>query len=281
MRLPLHTAVFTLFLITAALCSADDPKTFVRFRHEGTTAWGLVKGDMVHRIHGSIYGDWSESDARMPLSSVTILTPTEPTQVFAMAGNYRSHLNEGPIPEKFRTPQPFLKTTSCLIPHGAPIVLPADSSQVHYEAEMVVVIGRVCRDVSEEDALEYVLGVTAGNDVSERVWQNDADRKDVQWWRAKGSDTFGPVGPYLLTGIDYDDLRLRLVLNGETKQEESTSRLIHDVASTVSFISQYVTLHPGDLIFTGTPGRTGALHDGDTVEVHLNDMILSNPVRSE
>jgi 2-keto-4-pentenoate hydratase/2-oxohepta-3-ene-1,7-dioic acid hydratase in catechol pathway len=124
--------------------------------------------------------------------------------------------------------------------------------------------------------------VTAGNDISERIWQNDADAKDVQWWRAKGTDTFGPVGPYIVTGIDYGNLMLRLRLNGEVKQEARTSQLIHDIASTVSFISQYVTLHPGDLIFTGTPGKTAEIKPGDLVEVELEGVgVLRNPVVAE
>ena len=213
------------------------------------------------------------------LDNVTLLIPCEPTQVLAMAGNYRSHLANESIPEKFRIPQPFAKNLSCLTAHGQPIVIPDDAKTVHYEAEMVVVIGRQCSKVSKEDALDYVFGVTAGNDVSERIWQNDENVKDVQWWRAKGADTFGPVGPYILTGVDYSDLTLRLKLNGETVQEEKTDHLIHDVPTTVSFISQYVTLQPGDLIFTGTPGKTNVIQAGDVVEVHLDDMVLSNPVR--
>ncbi len=103
--------------------------------------------------------------------------------------------------------------------------------------------------------------------------------KDVQWWRGKGADTFGPVGPYILSGVDYDNLTLKLVLNGETRQEEKTDHLIHNVATTVSFISQYVTLQPGDMIFTGTPGKTNVIAKGDTVEVHLEDMVLTSPVQ--
>jgi 2-keto-4-pentenoate hydratase/2-oxohepta-3-ene-1,7-dioic acid hydratase in catechol pathway len=136
--------------------------------------------------------------------------------------------------------------------------------------------------VSTENALDYVFGVTAGNDVSERIWQNDEEKRDIQWWRAKGTDTFGPVGPYIVSGIDYSNLKLRLRLNGEVKQEESTSQLTHDIPSIVSFISRYVTLHPGDLIFTGTPGATSAIAPGDTVEVELEGVgMLRNPVVAE
>jgi len=126
--------------------------------------------------------------------------------------------------------------------------------------------------------LDYVLGVTCGNDVSGRVWQ----KEDVQWWRAKGADTFGPCGPYLVSGLKYDDLLLQLRLNGKTLQKERTSLLIHDCSSIVSAISQHVTLYPGDLIFTGTPGETAAIKPGDVCEVELEGVgVLRNPVVAE
>ena len=199
-----------------------------------------------------------------------------------MAGNYKSHLGDEKIPPQFQIPQAFHKSPSCLIADGEPIVLPKDSEVVHYEAEMVIVIGKTCRKVPKEKALDYVFGVTAGNDVSERIWQNDPDRKDIQWWRAKGADTFGPVGPYILTGVNYGNLKLTMRLNGQVVQEEQTDRLIHDVAALVSYISRYVTLHPGDLIFTGTPGKTSAIKPGDVAEVELEGAgILKNPVVAE
>lgn len=264
--------------LSVSVASAAEPVRYLRFQHGDTTAYGLLEEDMVRQLDGDLFGEWTSTDITHRLSDVTLLIPSEPSQVFAMAGNYRSHLSDGTIPEKFRIPQPFLKTRSCLTADGQPIVIPPDASVVHYEAEMVVIIGKKCQRVKEEDALDYVLGVTAGNDVSERVWQNDKDVKDVQWWRGKGADTFGPVGPYILSGVDYDNLRLRLVLNGETRQDEKTDHLIHNVSTTVSFISHYVTLQPGDMIFTGTPGKTDVIKRGDTVEVHLDEMVLTNPV---
>jgi 2-keto-4-pentenoate hydratase/2-oxohepta-3-ene-1,7-dioic acid hydratase in catechol pathway len=153
---------------------------------------------------------------------------------------------------------------------------------VHYEAELVIVIGKECSKVSNEEALDYVLGVTAGNDISERIWQNDEQVKDVQWWRAKGTDTFGPVGPCIVSGIDYGNLKLQLRRNGTVKQQATTAELIHDIPSTVSFISRYIALHPGDLIFTGTPGQTSEIKPGDTVEVELEGVgVLRNLVVAE
>ena len=261
------------------LLSAAEPARFARFQAGDTIAYGVLEGDRVRQISGDLFGAWSKTDATFALSGVKLLPPTRPSQVLALAGNYRSHLKDDTLPPKFAIPQPFFKSPSCLIGQGESIVIPTDAKTVHYEAELVIVIGKTCRKVSKADALNYVFGVTAGNDVSERIWQNDENVKDVQWWRAKGTDTFGPCGPFIVTGVDYGNLLLRLRLNGEVKQEERTDHFIHDIPTTVSFISQYITLHPGDLIFTGTPGKTTEIKPGDVVEVELEGVgVLRNPV---
>ncbi len=275
--------ILGLFLSTAWAVAADPPQAgqrYLRFRAGDTTAYGILEGGRVRELQGDLFGTFSKTDRTHALKEVTLLTPTVPTQVLALAGNYRSHLGDETIPARFRIPQPFFKSPSCLVADGEAIVIPADSpGPVHFEAELVIVIGKKASKVPRERALEYVFGVTCGNDVSERYWQNDEPGKDVQWWRAKGADTFGPVGPYIATGLNPDDLLLRLRLNGEVKQEERTSRLIHDVASTVSVISRHITLQPGDLIFTGTPGETSAIKPGDVVEVELEGVgVLRNPV---
>ncbi|MEZ6072528.1 MAG: fumarylacetoacetate hydrolase family protein [Pirellulales bacterium] len=267
----------------AVRAAEDEAVKFARFKVDGKMAYGVVEGDNVREISGSIFGDWEKTDKVHALADVRLLVPTKARQVFAMAGNYKSHLADAEIPPKFRIPQPFFKSVASLQRPEGRIVIPRDATdQVHYEAEMVIVIGRRAKDVSPEDALDYVLGVTCGNDVSERYWQNDPENKDVQWWRAKASDTFGPCGPFIATGLDYDNLLVTLRLNGEVRQQERTSQLIHDVASTVSFISQHVTLRPGDLIFTGTSGKTGELKDGDIVEVEVEGVgVLRNRVVRE
>jgi 2-keto-4-pentenoate hydratase/2-oxohepta-3-ene-1,7-dioic acid hydratase in catechol pathway len=275
--------VSVLLLATVGAVAADPPKAgdrYLRFSVNGDTAYGLLEGDRVLRLSGDLFGAFQKTDETYALEDVKVLAPTVPTQVLALAGNYRSHLRDEAIPAKFQIPQPFFKSPSCLIANGENIVIPNDSpGPVHFEAELVIVIGKKASKVPKERALEYVFGVTCGNDVSERYWQNNAENKDVQWWRAKGADTFGPVGPYIATGLNYDDLLLHLRVNGELKQDERTSLMIHDVASTVSFISRYVTLHPGDLIFTGTPGETSAIKPGDVVEVELEGVgVLRNPV---
>lgn len=308
----------TLFILMASLLtfvltaqSHADPVKYCRFQSGDTVAYGIVEGDVVTQLSGDLFGEWEKTETTFPLEKVTLLVPTTPTQVLALAGNYRSHLADedvvttiittvttietnqktkestkeavtttetrrsGEVPEKFQIPQPFFKSPSCLLPDGGAIVIPKDATTVHYEAELVVVIGKKCKNVSPEDAAGYVFGITCGNDISERVWQ----KSNVQWWRAKGSDTFGPCGPFIVSGLDYNDLEMQLRINGEVKQKERTSMLIHDVAHTVSHISQYVTLHPGDLLFTGTPGQTDVLKPGDTVEIEIEGVgVLKNSV---
>jgi 2-keto-4-pentenoate hydratase/2-oxohepta-3-ene-1,7-dioic acid hydratase in catechol pathway len=290
---------------------AAKVQRFARFQVGNTVAYGVVEGDEVRQIDGDLFGEWKLTDHKFPLASVKLLVPVaRPSQVLALAGSYKSHLGggnvvttivtttkvttdpktgetatdskttveavkPGEVPEKFQTPQVFFKTPSCLIANGEPIVIPPGTKDVHYEAELVIVIGRTCKDASEAEAKGCIFGVSCGNDVSARDWQ----KNDVQWWRAKGSDTFGPIGPYIVSGINYDDLLMKLRLNGKVLQEERTSMLIHNLAKTVSHISQHITLHPGDLIFTGTAGTTSAIKPGDKVEVEIEGIgTLVNPV---
>lgn len=290
----MNVRLFRVVALVAAACSLagaeaadsvaqDRVVKFARIQVNDSILFGVVEGDHVHEISGTIFGDWEKTEKAHALTDVELLTPTEPRHVFAMAGNYKSHLEDAEIPPKFRIPQPFFKSPSSLLRHEGKIVIPKNATEeVHFEAEMVIVIGRRARDVSKDDALDHVLGVTCGNDISERYWQNDEDNKDVQWWRAKGSDTFGPCGPFIVAGLNYDDLLLTLRLNGEVKQRERTSQMIHDVATIVSFISKHVTLLPGDLILTGTSGTTSKLQPGDVVEVELQGVgVLRNDVVRE
>jgi 2-keto-4-pentenoate hydratase/2-oxohepta-3-ene-1,7-dioic acid hydratase in catechol pathway len=277
-----HPVVACLIAALTVEISWAEPTRYVRFQHGPTTAYGVLEGERVRQLEGDLFGKWNKTETTFPMTDVRLLPPTRPSQVLALAGNYRSHLGTDDLPPKSRIPQPFFKSPSCLIGHEDAIVFPDDAESVHYEAELVIVIGKKCSKVSKEAALDYVLGVTAGNDVSERIWQNDEERKDVQWWRAKGTDSFGPVGPCIISGVDYGNLMLRLRLNGELKQESNTDQLIHDIPSTVSFISRYITLQPGDLIFTGTPGQTSDIKPGDVVEVELEGAgVLRNRVVAE
>jgi 2-keto-4-pentenoate hydratase/2-oxohepta-3-ene-1,7-dioic acid hydratase in catechol pathway len=246
---------------------------YVRFEKDGKSSYGLQEGDRVRVVSGDIFGEWSRTDKIYPLAEVKLLVPVARcSKILAMAGNYKSHLGTQPEPGN---PELFFKPPSSLIADGEPIVIPPGTSDVHYEAELVIVIGKRARNVSREKAKEYILGVTCGNDVSARDWQ----KGDRQWWRAKGADTFAPCGPCIVSGLNYDDVGMELRLNGETKQKTRTSEMIHDAAATVSFISRHVTLEPGDLIYTGTPGTTSAIKPGDVVEVDIEGIgVLKNRV---
>ena len=279
MNLPFVVLVLSSMILVGAIVDAAEPAKYLRYRKDNEVAYGRLEGDRVRKLDGDLFGKWTATEVTYELSEVQLLPPTKPSKVMALAGNYRSHLDDDADSQTRSIPQPFFKSPSCLIGHGDSIVIPKDAKTVHYEAELVIVIGTKCTKVSRAEAPKYIFGVTNGNDVSERIWQNDEEVKDVQWWRAKATDTFGPVGPFIATGVNYGKLNLRLRLNGKVKQEENTDHLIHDIPSIVSFISQYVTLNPGDMIFTGTPGKTSDIKAGDVVEVELEGVgVLRNPV---
>jgi 2-keto-4-pentenoate hydratase/2-oxohepta-3-ene-1,7-dioic acid hydratase in catechol pathway len=255
-----------------SLAAEKNVTRYVRFRAGTMLAYGMVEGDRVRQIEGNLFRSWRPTEVTRPLSEVKLLVPCRPSKVLAAAMNYKSHAGEKTPPTE---PQFFFKPPSCLLAPEGKIVIPKGATNVQYEGEMVIVIGRRAKNVPEAQALDYVLGVTCGNDVSARDWQSN----DIQWWRAKGADTFGPCGPMIVSGINYDDLLLQLRLNGEVKQKERTSRLIFSVPQLVSFASRYVTLEPGDLIFTGTPGSTTNIKPGDAIEVELEGVgVLKNTV---
>ncbi|MHC4179539.1 MAG: fumarylacetoacetate hydrolase family protein [Planctomycetota bacterium] len=267
------TLLFALLLVCSQGLAAGEKVTkYVRFRAAKTVAYGIVEGDRVRQLDGNLFRSWRPTDTIHKLSEVKLLAPSRPSKVLAAALNYKSHAGEKAPPTE---PQLFFKSPTSVVAPGGKVVIPKGTADVHYEAEMVIVIGRRAKNVPEDKALDYVLGVTCGNDISARDWQSD----DIQWWRAKGSDTFGPCGPMIVSGIDYDDLLLQLRHNGEVKQKERTSRMIFSVAELVSFVSRHVTLEPGDLIFTGTPGTTAGIKPGDVLEVELEGVgVLQNTV---
>jgi 2-keto-4-pentenoate hydratase/2-oxohepta-3-ene-1,7-dioic acid hydratase in catechol pathway len=234
---------------------------FARYRHGRRRGYALVE------------------DNAIPLAEAKLLAPVRPSKVLGVALNYRSHVERSPLPdlnEEPKTPELFLMAPSAIIGPEEAIRLPAGSGRVEYEGELVAVIGRRARRVAREKALEYVLGYTCGNDVSARDWQQG----DIQWWRAKGCDTFAPLGPWLVTDLDPTKLELRTRVNGREVQRTSTGSLIHSVACIISSASQVMTLLPGDVVFTGTPGKTGPLRKGDLVEVEIDGIgVLRNPVR--
>jgi 2-keto-4-pentenoate hydratase/2-oxohepta-3-ene-1,7-dioic acid hydratase in catechol pathway len=253
--------------------------TYVRFEprlEKDGRYYGLLAEGRVKELQGGLFENPPRFSGRQfPLEAVKLLAPCEPPKILAVGQNYASHLGERKMP---KNPEMFYKPITSLQDPDGPIELPPDAEDVHFEGELVVVIGKTIRNASREEAAAAVFGVTCGNDVSDRNWQRGAG-KDVQYWRAKGCDTFAPLGPAIVTGLDYSNLLLTTRLNGEVVQQQRTSDLIFDVPTIVSFVSRYVTLTPRDVIYTGTPGNTRRIKPGDAVEVEIEGIgVLRNPV---
>jgi len=268
-RHPFVLAVALLLLGSGAM--AQDAR-YLRFDDGSGPAYGRLVDETIHVLSAAPWHGGEPTGDTVEMSEVSLLAPAEPKKVFAVGYNYMSHRGDRQLPEH---PPIFLKLPTTIIPAGADIIYPDDATDLHYEAELVVVIGKEARNVSPAEAGDYVFGITAGNDVSERAWQAN----DLQWFRAKASDTFGPLGPSIVTGLDYNDLLVESRLNGELKQSQRTRDYIHNVEAIVSHISQSATLEPGDLIFTGTPGTTSAMQPGDVIEISVEGVgVLRNRV---
>jgi len=263
-------------LASAAVLQVVAPKPGVRYyvRYSagagGAPAYGVLEGDRIQPLAGSIFENPKPNGKPIPASPVKLLYPCQPPKVLAVGLNYKSHLGSRPAPSR---PELFYKPITCLQHPGDPIVIPADSKNTHYEGELVIVIGK-------GTGSKRIFGYTCGNDVSERDWQNGTD-KDLQWWRAKGADTFGPMGPVIAVGLDPKPSMLKTRLNGAVVQQQLVSDLLFDCEAIVAFASKYVTLTPGDVIYTGTPGSTKAMKAGDVVEVEIDGIgVLRNPVKA-
>jgi 2-keto-4-pentenoate hydratase/2-oxohepta-3-ene-1,7-dioic acid hydratase in catechol pathway len=245
---------------------------YVRFEQAGAVAFGILDGDTVRQLAGSPLDGAPPTGATFARADVTLLAPILPSKILAVGRNYHSHVGMPSVPVR---PEIFYKPITALQDPEGPVRLPPDSQRVHLEGELVLVIGKTTRNVSVDDARAAIFGVTCGNDISEREWQ----KADLQWWRAKGADTFAPCGPAIVTGLDPDRLLLTTRLNGEVVQQQSTADLIFSTVTVVSYISRYLTLTPGDLIYTGTPGQTSAITAGDVVEVEIEGVgVLRNPI---
>ncbi len=262
---------FALAVSGFATAQSDTTK-YVRYAHGDEVSYGILRGDSIQELKQNFLESPEPTGRTVALKDVKLLAPVAPRKVFAVGLNYQSHIGSGKPSD---TPPIFLKLPTCIVGPGDNIVVPHGAKVVQYEAELVLVIGKTAKNVTPDQAREHIFGVTCGNDVSARVWQ----QSDLQWFRGKAPDTFGPIGPCVVTGLDYDNLLLQGRLNGETGQKQRTSDLIHNSAAIVSFISQTVTLEPGDVIFTGTPGSTKSIKPGDVVEIELEGVgVLSNPV---
>jgi 2-keto-4-pentenoate hydratase/2-oxohepta-3-ene-1,7-dioic acid hydratase in catechol pathway len=245
-----------------------------RFTTGGDPRYGVVEGEQLAVVTGDpLYTAIQFTGERVALDDARLLAPVIPrSKVLGIGRNYAEHAAElgNEVPAE---PLVFLKPNTSVAGPGDPIVLPSASTEVHYEGELAVVIGRVCRDVPRERVGEVVLGYTCANDVTAR----DLQKSDGQWWRAKGYDSFCPLGPWLATGLDASDLRVTTRLDGETVQDGRTSRMVHDVPSLVAFVSSAMTLLPGDVILTGTPAGVGAMRPGSRVEVEIEGIgVLAN-----
>ena len=238
-----------------------------RYRFENDVSYGLVDGQEVRQITGAPFPSGTELEVTgvvHDLDEVDLLAPVLPTKVVAVAKNYSEHAQEmgGEVPGE---PMIFLKPSTAVIGPEGVIRLPAQSERVDHEAELAVVIGRLCKDVPQERVDEVILGYTCANDVTAR----DLQAKDGQWGRAKGFDTFCPLGPWIETDFDPDDAGIECEVNEQIRQDGSTADMVRSVVELVSWISTVMTLVPGDVILTGTPAGVGPLRNGDTVTVTI------------
>ncbi|SPF56733.1 conserved hypothetical protein [Candidatus Desulfosporosinus infrequens] len=232
---------------------------------ENELKYGVIEGEMVRLLDGSFLDSKSNpTDIYLPLDGITLLAPVEPSKVICVGLNYALHIKEmnHKLPED---PVIFMKAPTCIIGPEAEIVYPRISQQVDYEAELAVIIGSTIKDVTEAEAAEAIFGYTCANDVTAR----DLQKKDGQWTRGKSFDTFCPIGPWIVTDIDPNQLDIQLLLNGEVKQSSNTRNFITSVPKLVSFISQVMTLIPGDVVLTGTPEGVGPMQSGDEVIVKI------------
>lgn len=267
-------SIRTLSLAAFALAfsASAAAQTYVRYsQNGGPVHWGMVHEDGIHQLSDAPYNTFTHTGVVVQENQVKLHAPVDPQLVFMTAFNFRSHISGEPA----EYPGLFLVPASSIVGPQDPIVRPAESTNLHYEAEMAIIVGKRAENVSVEDAHEYIFGVTGGNDVSERDWQRD----DIQWVRAKGSRGFNAVGPVLVQGADYKNIQITGRLNGEVVQGENSSDLIFGMEEMLSYISHHFTLEPGDMIWSGTMGSTRALQPGDVYEVELSGIgVLRNEV---
>lgn len=252
---------------------------WIRFTAQGRTAYGIMEGDRIVEVKGDPFEGYERTGTSHSLSAVRVEIPVVPPTFYCVGLNYAQHVIlaakklgiEAKLPEH---PDVGYRANNALIAHGQDVIIPADATdKVQYEGELVVVIGKRCKNVSEAEALNYVLGYTIGNDVSERTWQ----KSDRTLWRAKNSDTFKPMGPWIETDVDLDKLETIVRVNGQDSVRFKTNAMIHGVALYISTISKYCTLEPRDVIWMGTDLFSPDLKSGDIVDVEITGIgVLTN-----
>lgn len=253
---------------------------FLRYSAGGTTSLGIIEGETIAEISGDLFGQWSRTGRHHALAAVTIEVPLIPPTFYAAGLNYVAHVKEvaearGEVANFPPSADIGYRAVNALTAHDTDVVIPADApDQVQYEGEIVVVIGKTAKNVSEADALDYVFGYTIGNDVSERTWQ----RSDRTLWRAKNTDTFKPMGPWIETNVDLDKLETIIRVNGQVSERFKTNAMLFGVAHFIARMTKYVTLHPGDMIWMGTDGHSENLKAGDVCEIEITGIgTLRNP----
>lgn len=255
---------------------------FGRFERDNQVFFGIVEGDEIEEIEGSPFTSFRKSGRRHRLVSLKLLVPCVPANFYCAGLNYAAHIEwaNARTAKSYKVPEKAdvgYRSANALIAAGETVVIPADSpGPVHFEGELVAVIGRKARHLSEADALSCVLGYTLGNDLSERSWQ----KMDRTLWRAKNCDSFKPMGPFITTGLDPMNLTISVNVNGERASQYHTGKMLFSAQHYIAQISRYMTLWPGDVIWLGTDGPTEpALEDGDRVEIIQKDIgVLGNPV---
>lgn len=265
--------ILTLLISTSGFASSADTQKFVRYEQSNVISWGELEGSTIHQLSAAPYLDGSKRTGNtVERDKIKLKAPGDARHMFGTAWNFRSHLGSR---EPSKYPTVFLVPGNTLVGPDDPIVRHPETKRLAYEAEMAVVIGRRAENVSVEDAPNYIFAVTAGNDVTDRAWQG----MDNDWVRAKGARGFNAVGPYIVTGLDYNNLEITGKLNGKEVQRGNTSDLLFDMNQMVSWISHYFTLEPGDMVWTGTMGTPRYLEPGDTYEVEVEGVgILKNEV---
>ena len=252
-------------------------KKYVRFLRDQSPFWGVVEGSQIRALTGAPYLGGQEDSFTISLAEAELLAPCEPNKILCVGKNYYEHALEmqGGVPE---TPLLFIKPNTCVNHPGATVVRPRNCQALDYEGELAFVVGKTAKRVPAGRADEYIFGYTILNDVTAR----DIQQADGQWTRGKCFDGFAPIGPYLTTGIDASDLPLTTRLNGVVKQSARTSQMMWKVPKLLEFITEGITLLPGDMVTTGTPAGIGPMGHGDTVEVEIEGLgVLSNPIAWE